>query len=246
MTAQFPGEVYTPRTKENRSGVVYDAAQTKRIYAEDIQKLDAEIVAVETALGTEPAGAYETVKAWLTALTEAISGLVVSFLDLSDTPSSYTDMAGKVVAVNAEEDGLEFIDPPSGGGGSFMLFGAGSGMPTQNATYYLGLSGNGAGDSFRPTPTTDMIIPFDCTIDRLYVDLATLTIGGSGQTAVYTILKNGSDTALTCTLSSGQGSGSDLTHSVSFSAGDKICVKCVASATTGIKTAGIAVRVTPS
>lgn len=50
MTAQFPGGVYTPRTKENRSGVVYDAEQTKRIYAEDIKKLDEEIVAVEDML----------------------------------------------------------------------------------------------------------------------------------------------------------------------------------------------------
>ena len=66
--ADFPAGVYSPRTKANRSGVVYDALQTKRIYAEDIQKLDAEVVAVETILGTLPSGTYDTVREWLEAL----------------------------------------------------------------------------------------------------------------------------------------------------------------------------------
>lgn len=42
---------------------------------------------------------------------------LVSFLSLQDTPASYTGAGGKVVAVKATEDGLEFIDAPSGGGG---------------------------------------------------------------------------------------------------------------------------------
>ena len=36
-----------------------------------------------------------------------------SFLALTDTPVTYTDQAGKVVKVNATEDGLEFDDPTS-------------------------------------------------------------------------------------------------------------------------------------
>jgi YD repeat-containing protein len=43
--------------------------------------------------------------------------ILASFASLSDTPSSYTGAGGKVVAVKATEDGLEFIDAPSGGGG---------------------------------------------------------------------------------------------------------------------------------
>lgn len=49
--ADFPTTIYAPRTKENRSAVVYDPTQTKRIYAEDLQKLDAEVVAIEEFLG---------------------------------------------------------------------------------------------------------------------------------------------------------------------------------------------------
>jgi len=67
--ATYPGGVYSPRTKENKSGVVYDAGKTTIGYAEDVTKLDDEVVAVETELGTEPSGIYDTVKLWLTALT---------------------------------------------------------------------------------------------------------------------------------------------------------------------------------
>lgn len=117
--SSFPEEIFEPRETENLPGIVYNPADKKNFYSEDFQNLGTEINAIENALGTEPAGAYATVKAWLTALTEAISGLVVSFLDLSDTPSSYSGQAGKIVAVNTEEDALEFIDAPSGGGGGY-------------------------------------------------------------------------------------------------------------------------------
>jgi hypothetical protein len=61
MTAQYPGAIYTPRTMVNRSGVTYDPLRTKDIYAEDFNKDRAEIVAVETALGTNPEGDAEDV-----------------------------------------------------------------------------------------------------------------------------------------------------------------------------------------
>ena len=48
--ADFPDGVYSPRTKENKTGVVYDAAKTKIGYVEDITKLDDEVVAIENFL----------------------------------------------------------------------------------------------------------------------------------------------------------------------------------------------------
>ena len=50
MAATFPGSVYSPRTKENKAGVVYDADKKTLIFAEDVVKLDEEIVAIETFL----------------------------------------------------------------------------------------------------------------------------------------------------------------------------------------------------
>jgi len=48
--SDFPTTIYAPRTKENKTGVVYDPTKTKIAYAEDITKLDDEVVAIETYL----------------------------------------------------------------------------------------------------------------------------------------------------------------------------------------------------
>jgi len=40
----------------------------------------------------------------------------LTFINLTDTPNSYTGAGGKIVAVKPTTDGLEFIDTPSGGG----------------------------------------------------------------------------------------------------------------------------------
>ena len=44
------------------------------------------------------------------------------FTALKDTPSDYTGNKGKIVAVKDTEDGVEFIDPPSGGDGGASNF----------------------------------------------------------------------------------------------------------------------------
>lgn len=48
--ADFPSGIYSPRTKENKPGVVYDAAKKRICFVEDITKLDAEVVAIENFL----------------------------------------------------------------------------------------------------------------------------------------------------------------------------------------------------
>lgn len=46
--ATFPAGTYAPRTVENKTGIVYDAAKTKILFAEDINKANDEIVALQT------------------------------------------------------------------------------------------------------------------------------------------------------------------------------------------------------
>ena len=50
MAATFPGGVYSPRAKANKAGVIYDSGKSTIGYAEDITKLDEEVVAMETQL----------------------------------------------------------------------------------------------------------------------------------------------------------------------------------------------------
>jgi len=50
--ANYPNSIYSPRTKANKDGVVYDPTKQTVGYAEDVNYLDDEVVAVETLLGT--------------------------------------------------------------------------------------------------------------------------------------------------------------------------------------------------
>jgi microcystin-dependent protein len=114
--ADFPSSIYSQRATENLPGVTYDATKKTQFFAEDLQGLGDEVTAIESTLGTEPQGVYATVRAWLDALTAAISSLVTAFTDLSDVPSSYAGAGGKAVAVKSDESGLEFVSFPAGAG----------------------------------------------------------------------------------------------------------------------------------
>lgn len=59
--ADFPNSVYTPRVKENKSGVVFDVDKKTTLFAEDVSKLDDEVVAIESELGANPKGTYGNV-----------------------------------------------------------------------------------------------------------------------------------------------------------------------------------------
>jgi len=59
--AQFPNAIFTPRTIENRTGIVYDETKTKVGYAEDQNLPNDEIVAIQEILGLNPEGDATTV-----------------------------------------------------------------------------------------------------------------------------------------------------------------------------------------
>lgn len=100
--ADFPDATFAPRTISNVSDAVYTPTKTTQIYAEDFHALRDEIIAIETVLGLNPNGAFDTVKAWLLSLgtgggsggtrkfnqlpTETPDGTIVDFT-LPDIPS---------------------------------------------------------------------------------------------------------------------------------------------------------------
>lgn len=71
-------------------------------------------------------------------------------------------------------------------------------------------------------------IPVSGTLRNMRV--ASYLAPSSGETYTVTLRQNGSDTALTTTISGTAQLATDLTHTVSVSAGDYITIKCVASA----------------
>jgi len=46
--ANYPDTIYSPRAKENKSGVVYDPTKKTVLFVEDLTKAEDEIVALET------------------------------------------------------------------------------------------------------------------------------------------------------------------------------------------------------
>jgi len=60
--ASYPDEIFSPRAKENKPGVVYDPDKKTVLFAEDVSKLDSEVVAIETELmGNKSAARYSQV-----------------------------------------------------------------------------------------------------------------------------------------------------------------------------------------
>lgn len=57
----FPGGIFSQRTLENVTGVVYDAAKKTKIFAEDLLGLGDEVTAIEETLGVNPQGDFDTV-----------------------------------------------------------------------------------------------------------------------------------------------------------------------------------------
>ena len=90
--ATYPGGIYSPRTKNNKDGVVYTPANLTTLYAEDVVYDDAEIVAIETELGTNPKGAKADVKTRLddvdsliaTKISKTIAGELAAMTAMTD------------------------------------------------------------------------------------------------------------------------------------------------------------------
>lgn len=114
--ADFPTAIFAPRTVSNLPGVSYDATQEKIQYAEDFTLPAAEIVAIETILGLNPQGAFDTVSERIAALE---AGGVATWGGITGVLSDQTDLQAAldllVVSVGTSNiggstNGLLFID----------------------------------------------------------------------------------------------------------------------------------------
>jgi hypothetical protein len=91
--ASYPSAVYAPRTKENKTGIVYDPTQKTIGYVEDVVKLDNEVVALETELGLLP-------KATSASVQERLKGI-----------RSLSDAAADVLVVKGSNVGIGTTAP---------------------------------------------------------------------------------------------------------------------------------------
>ena len=86
MSASFPGSIADLRTVDNRNGVVYDADKKSVLFAEDINAIIAEVEALETEFGINPAGTFDDVADRLDDIDARVAGRV-STVASSATPT---------------------------------------------------------------------------------------------------------------------------------------------------------------
>lgn len=99
--ASYPNAFYSHRTRENKSGVVYDAAKTRTVFVEDNNKSDDEIAAIETELGTNPKGGYADVKARIAA-TEGVANSALQDVVDDTTPQLGGDLDSNNKNINTK------------------------------------------------------------------------------------------------------------------------------------------------
>ncbi len=116
-------------------------------------------------------------------------------------------------------------NPGINGTNGISFIGGGSGASVQaNATTYMGTF---VGSNSTTESSEQVAMPVAGTIKNFFVRLSS-NVGGSGKNIVFTVDKNGVSQPVTCTITSGASSCSDVTHNVAFSAGDIISIKVVA------------------
>lgn len=120
----FPDSVYEPRTKENKIGTVYDANRTRTAYAEDITKLDDEVVAIENTLGLNPEGESDTVNERI-AILETPSPLTMEIKVLDDNTVLTTGDGKIIVCIPTRLDGWKLESAHA-----FISTASSSGLPT--------------------------------------------------------------------------------------------------------------------
>lgn len=112
--------------------------------------------------------------------------------------------------------------------GRFLQFNGGAAQVTASTTAYAPI---GSTSNFNPTENNrQTIIARNALISNLVI--ITATTQSAGGSLVFTIRKNGVDTALTLTIAAGTVAGTftDATNSVQFAANDIISLKAVNNA----------------
>lgn len=109
------------------------------------------------------------------------------------------------------------------------LVGATSTAPSSSATNYNSIQSAGTGSWNATEVLRASVIPHALTLDRLRVNLTTAP--GAGKNWVFTVMKNGSATALTVTIADTNTQAMGLALPISFAAGDTISLRAVPTGT---------------
>lgn len=152
-----------------------------------------------------------------TEISFAAGDLINIKITPSGTPSGTFFHCG-ILAKTSSGVGITF-------GTSYGSTHAPAGSLIGSETEYLPVTG-GRGNAYdNRTVGKFGVMPTSGTFSKLYIHGATAT--GAGKTYDITLQVNGINSTLTAQLTNASTIASDLSHSVSVSAGDSVCFKCV-------------------
>lgn len=165
----------------------------------------------------------------MTALSSPPTNMRVTVSDGANSTDCTT--GGGSTVVDCRYTGSAWTVAPGGSGGSsskglLWAFWETSGM-AQALTRYVTIGSNSGHTS---ESSRQQNLPHAGTVKNLHIRTIT-NVGGTAQTFIATVRKNGADTAITCTINTGSNTCTDLVNSVSFAQSDLFSVKYVTSAT---------------
>lgn len=106
-----------------------------------------------------------------------------------------------------------------------VLMGADNTAPSTTVTNYNFVTASNTSTWNTSETARDGVFSRASDISNLYVEVSTAP--GVGRSYTFTILKNGSATALTATIAGTDTSATDSTHTASFAAGDTVTMECL-------------------
>lgn len=184
--------------------------------------------AVAVSVNGTPSSVSATVSGSATAASNTASSVSVSAGDLISfkvTPTG-TPTSPNLMSVAVRFDGSTAAE-------SNIVGNSRASQLDTAATQYVAFGGR---PPIGTETTARTVVPTGGTVKNFRVKLQTAP--GAGKSRSFTIVKNGTDTACTFTISDAATTGADTTNTVSFSAGDEISVKTVPSGTPAASTAG--------
>ncbi len=164
--------------------------------------------------------------------------LTIANPDLSgaDTAHTFTVAAGDTVTISSAVTGtpaasscnysLEFLSDNDGE--SCLSYNSAATSLSASETEYLPLSGVFSGIIVTESMAVN-VMPESATIKNLFVVLDTAPGGDASR--IFTVKKNGVDTALTCTIATTAITANDSANSFTVAAGDTICVSATLTGT---------------
>lgn len=196
MPASYPGAIAAPRVVVNKTGAVYDVTKTKILYAEDVNNVNLEVVAIETALG---------VNLSKVAVLAGISGgqilkggtAVTDILKLQGTAGNGTSASPAIQALVGNNGATVALTILNSGNVGIGIENPGGLLHVKRATFPVLLgertsaSTNTASGAFltRHTTTEDMVDGFGASYSFAIQDNA----GVSNTIATIQGVRNGAD-----------------------------------------------------